>query len=64
VVTYWNGEAMGKTDYQDLDSTPEQVASTTATLAANTADLTWLLTAVLHPGAQAGVGSRWPPLRR
>ena len=35
--TYWNDEAMGSRDYQDLDETPEAVASTTATLAENAA---------------------------
>ena len=30
---------MGATDYMDLDETPEAVASTTATLAANAAHL-------------------------
>ncbi|MFJ4705914.1 flavodoxin family protein [Streptomyces anulatus] len=38
-VTYWVGEAMQGTDYQDLDETPEAVASTTAALAANAAHL-------------------------
>ncbi|MEJ3403846.1 NAD(P)H-dependent oxidoreductase [Rathayibacter sp. YIM 133350] len=41
--TYWNGEAMGSVDYNDLDETPESVASTTKTLAANTAHLARLL---------------------
>jgi hypothetical protein len=43
--TYWNDQAMGSTDYQELDETPEAVASTTATLAANTAHLARLLKA-------------------
>lgn len=38
-VTYWVGEAMHSTDYQDLDGIPEKTAATTATLAANTAHL-------------------------
>ena len=50
-VTYWNGEAMGKTDYKDLDSTPEQVATTTASLAANAAHLARLLAADPYPPA-------------
>jgi multimeric flavodoxin WrbA len=37
--TYWNDVAMGSRDYNDLDETPEAVASTTATLAANAAAL-------------------------
>ena len=36
-VTYWVGEAMGATDYQDLPSTPERTAQTTRTAAANAA---------------------------
>ncbi|MER6677207.1 NAD(P)H-dependent oxidoreductase [Streptomyces sp. NPDC000983] len=38
-VTYWVGEAMQGTDYQDLDETPKSTAGTTATLAANTVHL-------------------------
>ncbi|WP_406143625.1 hypothetical protein [Streptomyces sp. NBC_01012] len=34
-VAYWAGEAVQGTAYQDLDETPEAVASTTKTLAAN-----------------------------
>jgi multimeric flavodoxin WrbA len=41
--TYWNDEAMGGRDYTDLDETPEAVASTTTTLAANAAHLARLL---------------------
>lgn len=43
--TYWNDEAMGSRDYDDLEETPEAVASTNATLAANAAHLARLLTA-------------------
>ncbi|PWS45902.1 NADPH-dependent oxidoreductase [Streptomyces sp. ZEA17I] len=43
-VTYWVGEAMQGTDYQDLDETPEAVASTTRALAANAVHLARLLT--------------------
>jgi multimeric flavodoxin WrbA len=42
-VTYWNGEAMHRQDYKDLESTPESVASTTATLAVNAAHLARVL---------------------
>ncbi len=42
-VTYWVGEAMQGTDYQDLDETPEAVASTTRVLAANAVHLARLL---------------------
>lgn len=48
-VTYWNGEAMHGVDYQDLDETPEQVASTTKTLAGNAAHLARLLRAENYP---------------
>ncbi len=36
---YWNGEAMQTVDYQDLEQTPEKVASATATAARNAAHL-------------------------
>ncbi|WP_435972939.1 flavodoxin family protein [Streptomyces sp. Qhu_M48] len=48
-VTYWVGEAMHKTDYQDLDTTPEATADATATLAANTAHLARRLKASPYP---------------
>lgn len=41
--TYWNGEAMGSTDYLDLNSVPDAVRSTNATLARNAAHLARLL---------------------
>ena len=49
--TYWNDVAMGGTDYLDLDETPEAVASTTKTLAANTAHLARLLKAAPYSAA-------------
>ncbi|MFH9725096.1 flavodoxin family protein [Streptomyces sp. NPDC017254] len=48
-VTYWVGEAMQGTDYQDLDKTPEKTAATTRTLAANTAHLARRLKAAPYP---------------
>lgn len=42
-VTYWVGEAMGRTDYKDLDAKPETVTSTTATVARNAVHLAELL---------------------
>jgi multimeric flavodoxin WrbA len=48
-VTYWNGEAMHRTDYKDLSSTPEEVESTTKTLAANAAHLARLLKGDPYP---------------
>lgn len=50
-VTYWVGEAMAKTDYQDLDETPEMVATTTKTLASNTVHLARLLRREQYPPA-------------
>lgn len=48
-VTYWVGEAMAGTDYQDLDETPEATAGTTATVAANAAHLARLLKDAGYP---------------
>jgi multimeric flavodoxin WrbA len=48
-VTYWNGEAMQATDYQDLDETPSATASTTKTAASNAAHLARLLQAANFP---------------
>lgn len=48
-VTYWNGEAMHSTDYQDLDSTPEKTAATTKAAATNAAHLAQLLAASQYP---------------
>lgn len=41
--TYWVGEAMHTTDYQDLDQTPKATADTTKVAARNTAHLAKLL---------------------
>lgn len=49
VGTYWVGEAMGGTDYNDLDETPEGTASSTKTLAANVAHLARALKASPYP---------------
>lgn len=48
-VTYWVGEAMQATDYQDLDETPEKVATTTKTAAANAVHLATLLKEKSYP---------------
>ncbi|GAA4094305.1 NADPH-dependent oxidoreductase [Nocardioides kongjuensis] len=50
-VTYWVGEAMQSTDYQDLDPEPEKTAGTTRTLAANAAHLAALLRTAPYPAA-------------
>jgi multimeric flavodoxin WrbA len=49
--TYWNGEAMHTTDYNDLEETPEKVAATTKSLAANAAHLSRLLTGAAYPAS-------------
>lgn len=48
-VTYWNGEAMHTTDYQDLDETPEKTAAATALAAGNTVHLAQLLRGNNYP---------------
>lgn len=47
--TYWNGEAMQTTDYKELDSTPEQVASSNKSVAANLAHASRLLKQSNYP---------------
>jgi len=49
--TYWNDVAMGSRDYNDLDETPEAVASTNKTLAENAAHLARLLKASPYPSS-------------
>ena len=46
---YWNGEAMHKTDYKDLPETPDEVASTTQTLARHAAHLAKVLSEQPYP---------------
>jgi len=48
--TYWVGEAMGKTNYQDLAETPEKVAPNTRMVASNAAHLAQLLKRNRYPG--------------
>jgi multimeric flavodoxin WrbA len=50
-VTYWNGEAMHGTDYNDLEETPEAVASATATAASNAAHLARILRQSPYPAS-------------
>jgi multimeric flavodoxin WrbA len=50
-VTYWVGEAMQGTDYADLDSTPEEVQTTTKSVAANAAHLARLLKESNYPSS-------------
>jgi multimeric flavodoxin WrbA len=48
-VTYWVGEAMQPTDYQDVEPSPEKTAQTTRTLATNAAHLARLLRSSGYP---------------
>jgi len=47
---YWVGEAMGSTDFKDLDATPEMVTKTAKMVASNAAHLATLLKADTYPG--------------
>lgn len=47
---YWVGEAMGSTDFKDLDKTPDKVTKTAKMVAANAAHLAALLQANPYPG--------------
>lgn len=47
--TYWNGEAMHTTDYNDLDETPEATEAALRTAAANAVHLAGLLTSEPYP---------------
>ena len=49
--TYWVGEAMQTTDYQDLDPEPEKTASATVTAVANAVHLARLLKGSAYPPA-------------
>ena len=48
-ATYWNGEAMQKTDYKDLANIPDKVVETNALVARNTAHLAQLLKTHSYP---------------
>ncbi|MGN6376772.1 MAG: flavodoxin family protein [Sphingomonas sp.] len=47
---YWVGEAMGSTDFKDLDETPEKVTKTAKMVAGNAAHLARLLKESPYPG--------------
>lgn len=49
-VVYWVGEAMGSTDFIDLDEVPEKVRSAAAQTASNAAHLAALLAGSPYPG--------------
>jgi multimeric flavodoxin WrbA len=48
---YWVGEAMGSTDYRELDEVPDKVRQTLQTVAANAAHLAGVLAASPYPPA-------------
>jgi multimeric flavodoxin WrbA len=50
-VSYWVGEAMGKTDFNQLPQVPEKVQQTAAMAASNAAHLAALLQERPYPGA-------------
>ncbi len=47
--TYWVGEAMGSTDYKDLDKRPEKTRAATRTAAVNAVHLAGLLRDAAYP---------------
>jgi multimeric flavodoxin WrbA len=47
---YWVGEAMGSTDFKDLEETPEAVTKTAKMVASNAAHLAGLLKDSTYPG--------------
>jgi hypothetical protein len=47
---YWVGEAMGRTDFKDLEKVPDKVTQTAAMVAANAAHLARLLKAQPYEG--------------
>lgn len=47
---YWVGEAMGSTDFKDLDQVPDKVSETAAMVAGNAAHLAGLLKDSPYPG--------------
>lgn len=51
-TSYWVGEAMGSTDFKDLDGTPDKVEQTAKALASNAAHLARLLKAQPYPGIE------------
>ena len=51
-VTYWVGEAMGETNYVDLDHVPRVVADATAMMVRNAVHLAALLKREPYPGKQ------------
>lgn len=55
-VAYWVGEAMGKTDFKDLDAIPDRVRESAAMAAANAAHLAGLLRERPYAGIEMADG--------
>lgn len=53
-AVYWVGEAMGSTDFKDLDKVPDKVRETAAMAASNAAHLATLLRSEPFPGVDEG----------
>ncbi len=53
-ATYWVGEAMGSTDYKDLEETPKALRRWTPMLASNAVHLAGLLRNQRYPGLAGG----------
>jgi multimeric flavodoxin WrbA len=53
-AVYWVGEAMGSTDFKDLDKVPDKVRETAAMAASNAAHLATLLRSEPFPGVEEG----------
>lgn len=51
-ATYWVGEAMGKTDFDQLPKTPDKVIETAKAAASNAAHLAQLLKSNPYPGSK------------
>ncbi|WP_129790797.1 flavodoxin family protein [Sphingosinicella sp. CPCC 101087] len=51
-VCYWVGEAMGKTDFKELQAVPEKIRSTATMVASNAAHLARLLKEAPYPGTE------------
>lgn len=51
---YWVGEAMGSTDFKDLEHTPETVSKTAKMVALNSVHLAQLLKDAPYPGTEDG----------
>ena len=49
-ISYWVGEAMGSTDFKELDPVPEKVTSAAKQVASNAAHLAEILSREFYPG--------------